>query len=141
MYGDVVSTTLKLGSTTVAYNTTIHAEATNILSQTAFDKGQRAIVGKMCITTGSTRGNWEESIEASLADSEKSIKYMRDLDPDRNLVHPCVQPRGGPYCPPELMEGLGRQREEYDAYVQGHMCETHSDIGTQTPLQLPILHN
>lgn len=54
-----------------------------------------------------------------MADSERSINYMKDLDIERRLVHPCVQPRGGPYCPPDLMAGLGKQREKHDAYVQG----------------------
>ncbi|TKA67061.1 hypothetical protein B0A55_10412 [Friedmanniomyces simplex] len=128
VYADVTKTTLSLGSTTVAYNSSIHADATNILADCALAAGQRAIVGKMCITVGSTQGNWEESAEVSLADSEKSVKYIRSIDPEGRLVHPCVQPRGGPYCPPELMRGLGEQCKEYGAYVQAHMCETQSDI-------------
>ncbi|KAK0789998.1 hypothetical protein LTS16_012534 [Friedmanniomyces endolithicus] len=90
VYADVTKTTLALGSTTVAYNSSIHAEATNILADCALKAGQRAIVGKMCITAGSTHGNWEESAEVSLADSEKSVKYIRSIDPeDRTLeLHP-----------------------------------------------------
>lgn len=108
----------------------MHADATNILAQTAFNKGQRAIVGKMCVTTGSTSGNWEDSIDASLEDSEKSLKYMINLDIERRLGYPCVQPRGGPYCPPELMAGLGEQRKNYDAYVQGEAHgHCHSSFG------------
>ncbi|KAK1816725.1 hypothetical protein LTR12_008871 [Friedmanniomyces endolithicus] len=128
VYADVTKTTLALGSTTVAYNSSIHAEATNILADYALKAGQRAIVGKMCITVGSTHGNWEESAEVSLADSEKSVKYIRSIDPEGRLVHPCVQPRGGPYCPPELMRALGEQCEKYRTYAQAHMCETQSDI-------------
>ncbi|KAF2169309.1 hypothetical protein M409DRAFT_65015 [Zasmidium cellare ATCC 36951] len=138
VYSDVVSTTLRLGSTTVAYNTTIHAEASNILAQTAFDKGQRAIVGKMCITMGSTHNNWEDSVDVSLAEDEKCLEFMRNLDSERRLVHPCVQPRGGPYCPPELMAGLGEHREKYDTYVQAHMCETQSDIDRTLALHTPF---
>lgn len=87
----------------------------------------------MCITIGSTRGNWEQSTDVSLADDEKSLKYMTNLDPERSLVHPCIQPRGGPYCPPDLMAGLGEHREKYDAYVQGEneyeFFECCSDFG------------
>lgn len=50
VYADVVKTTLRLGSTTVAYNSSIHTEATNILAETVSRAGQRAIVGKMCVT-------------------------------------------------------------------------------------------
>lgn len=147
MYADVVRTTLRLGSTTVAYNTTIHEEATRILAETALRAGQRAIVGKMCVTLGATHGNFEPSSESSVAASERSIKQIQAMDMDRHLIHPCVQPRGGPYCPPDLMTGLGQQVKAYKVYVQGrfasfsdrfprsrltfvgHMCETPSDIG------------
>ena len=124
----MAKTTLKLGSTTVAYNSTIHADATNILADACWKAGQRAVVGKMCITEGSTHGNWESSISASLADSEKAIEHIRALDPDSKRLYPCVQPRGGPYCPPALMKGLGQQSKTYDAHVQAHMCETPSDV-------------
>ncbi|KAK3065961.1 hypothetical protein LTR53_017848, partial [Teratosphaeriaceae sp. CCFEE 6253] len=132
VYADVTRTTLGLGSTTVAYNSSIHAEATNILADCALAAGQRAIVGKMCITVGSTHGNGEASTEVSLADSRKSVQHIRSVDPEGRLVHPCIQPRGGPYCPPELMRALGEQSRECGAYVQAHMCETHSDISEIT---------
>ena len=128
VYADVAKTTLQLGSTTVAYNSTIHAEATNILADSCFKAGQRAIIGKLCIVQGSTHHNWETSSDSSLESSEKSVKYIRELDPDGRLVHPCIQPRGGPYCPPELMHSLGDQCKEYSTYVQAHMCETQGDI-------------
>ena len=112
----------------MAYNSSIHAEATNILADSCFEAGQRAVIGKLCIVQGSTHGNWERSNEASLADSEKSIKYIRGLDPEHRLIHPCVQPRSGPYCPPELMKALGDQSKEHETCVQAHMCETEEDI-------------
>ena len=133
VYSDVVQTTLKLGSTTVAYNSTIHAEATNVLADMCLKYGQRAVIGKLCILVGSTRGNWEKSAEQSLADSDTSIQYMHHIDPKARLLHPCVQPRGGPYCPPDLMSGLGGLSQKYkeeDGHalrVQAHMCETTSD--------------
>jgi guanine deaminase len=133
VYSDVVQTTLKLGSTTVAYNSTIHAEATNALADMCLKYGQRAVIGKLCILVGSTRGNWEESSEQSLVDSERSIKYMHQIDPEARLLHPCVHPRSGRYCPPELMGGLGnlshkyKEDDKHALRVQAHMCETTSD--------------
>ncbi|QIX01504.1 hypothetical protein AMS68_007021 [Peltaster fructicola] len=128
VYQEVVKTTLLLGSTTVAYNSSMHAEATRILAELCVRAGQRAIVGKMCVTQGSTSGNWEDSVEASLRDSQASLNHMRQLDSAKRLLHPSVMPRGGPYCPPDLMEGLGRQSSDYLTHVQVHMCETASDI-------------
>ena len=124
----MAKTTLKLGSTTVAYNSSTHTEATNILADACLKAGQRAIIGKLSILIGSTHGNWEESADASLDGSEKSTKHIRNIDPDGKLIHACIQPRGGPYCPPELMKGLGDLSSKHDTYVQAHMCETHSDI-------------
>ena len=119
---------MKLGSTTVAYNSSKHAEATNILAKTCYNAGQRAIVGKMCVVLNSTAGNWETSNEESLVTSERSVKYIKELDPSRRLIHPCIMPRGGPYCDAELMHALGEQRKQYDAHVQLHMCEAESDV-------------
>lgn len=112
----------------MAYNTTLHADATNILADCCLEAGQRAIIGKMCVTQGSTHGNKEESVNGSLQDSLQCLEYMRSIDPNRRLIHPSVMPRGGPYCPPDLMEGLGKQSQDYLTYAQLHMCETQSDI-------------
>ena len=51
------------------------------------------------------------------------------LDPEGRLVHPCVMPRGGPYCDAEMMTVLGETHRSYGcSYVQLHMCEAESDI-------------
>ncbi|KAK5113273.1 hypothetical protein LTR62_003610 [Meristemomyces frigidus] len=138
VYSDAVRTTLRLGSTTVAYNTTMHVEATNILTDCVLAAGQRAIMGKMCVTVGSTSGNWESSTEESLKGSEACIEYVLSKDSEGRLVRPCVQPRGGPYCPPDLMKGLGEQYAKYKrVYVQAHMCETEDDIERTLALHPP----
>lgn len=121
---------LELGTTTVAYNSTTHYEATNILADTCKRYGQRAVIGKLCILTNSTHGNWESSAEQSLEDEKKSIQHILSIDPKGDLVLPCVQPRGGPYAPPKLMAGLGEQSQNKGGElirVQAHMCETLED--------------
>lgn len=131
VYSEMVQKELELGTTTCAYNSTIHYEATNILADMCTKYGQRAIIGKLCILLNSTSGNWENSVEQSLEDEKKSINYIRKIDPNGELVLPCVQPRGGPYCSPELMSGLGKisnTQPEQRIHVQGHMCETLNDI-------------
>lgn len=138
VYSEVVQKELDLGTTTVAYNSSIHYEATNILADMCVKYGQRAIVGKMCIVSDRAgRGNCESSIEQSLADEEKSVKYIQSLDPTGSLVLPCVQPRGGPWAPPTLMAGLGKLSSggEKKIHVQGHMCETADDIERMQKLQ------
>lgn len=81
VYSDVVRTTLGLGTTTVAYNTTIHVEATNILAKGCYSYGERAILGKMCITANSSDGNWEMSSEQSITDSDQVLRYINQLNP------------------------------------------------------------
>lgn len=135
VYSEMVQKELQLGTTTCAYNSTIHAEATNILANICKEYGQRAVVGKLSILVGSTHGNWEKSTEQGLADSQKSVDHIIKMsedsdDIDAEIVMPCIQPRGGPYCPPEYMAGLGRQSSGGDELirVQTHMCETTEDL-------------
>jgi guanine deaminase len=129
VYSELVQKELELGTTTCAYNSTIHHEATGILADMCLKYGQRAIIGKSSCTMNSTSKNWEESVEQSILDDENTIKYIESIDPDGKLVLPCVQPRGGPFCPPELMSGLGRncRRDPEPIRVQAHMSETIFD--------------
>lgn len=135
VYTELVQKELQLGTTTCAYNSTIHSDATNILADMCKALGQRAIIGKLSILVGSTHGNWEKSTEQGLADSQKSVDHIINMsnnadDIDADIVMPCIQPRGGPYCPPEYMAGLGKQSSGGDELirVQGHMCETTEDM-------------
>ncbi|KAL3419701.1 guanine deaminase [Phlyctema vagabunda] len=131
IYSELVQKELELGSTTVAYNSTIHHEATNVLADMCLKFGQRAIIGKLCIVGPASHHNYEPSVEQSLADEKRSIKYIQKVDPEGELVMPCVQPRGGPWAPPELMEGLRKLSHNSNGkkiHVQAHMCETVDDI-------------
>jgi guanine deaminase len=132
VYDEMVRKELDLGSTTVAYNSSTHVEATNVLADSCLKYGQRAVIGKLCILLNSTHGNWEGSVEESLEGERKCVEYIRSIDPEGKLLSPCVQPRGGPYLPPEGMKGLGEICREYGdgglLHVQAHMCETLEDI-------------
>ncbi|KAH8807563.1 hypothetical protein F5884DRAFT_899938 [Xylogone sp. PMI_703] len=131
VYSELVQKELELGTTTVAYNSTIHWEATNILADMCLKYGQRAIIGKLCIIGGASHGNFEASVEKSLEDEERSVQYIQKIDPSGEIVLPCIQPRGGPWAPPDLMEGLGKLSHNNGGpkiHVQAHMCETVDDI-------------
>ncbi|EXJ59898.1 hypothetical protein A1O7_04045 [Cladophialophora yegresii CBS 114405] len=139
VYREMVRKELDNGSTTVAYNSSIHREATNVLADTCLEFGQRAIIGKLCILVGSTHGNWEASATQSIADEAKVVAHIRRIDPTGKLVMPCIQPRAGSYVPPELMRGLGGIASEGEGHnegrmrVQAHMCET--------PLEVSDMHD
>jgi guanine deaminase len=131
VYSELVQKELELGSTTVAYNSSIHVEATNILADMCLKYGQRAIIGKLCIVGNTQSDNTEESTEKSLEAAQQSVDYIRTIDPRGTLLHPCIQPRGGPWAPPALMEGLGQlslNNGQENIHVQAHMCETLNDI-------------
>ncbi|KAH0842799.1 putative guanine deaminase [Fonsecaea pedrosoi] len=141
VYREMVQRELENGSTTVAYNSSIHPDATNVLADTCLEFGQRAVIGKLCILVGSTHGNWEASAAQSLADEAKVVRHIRQIDPAGELVMPCIQPRAGSYVPPELMAGLGElySRESNSGAnnpvrVQAHMCETPLEVANMHAL-------
>ncbi len=51
VYGHSVSSTLSCGTTTANYFATIHREASMELCRAAEERGQRALVGKVCMDT------------------------------------------------------------------------------------------
>ncbi|KAI1612687.1 hypothetical protein EDD36DRAFT_383933 [Exophiala viscosa] len=129
VYREMVAKELENGSTTVAYNSSIHPDATNVLADTCLEFGQRAVIGKLCILVGSTHGNWEKSTQQSIDDEKKVVEHIRKIDPEGKLVLPCIQPRAGSYVPPELMTGLGDLYRDSDPIrVQAHMCETPLEV-------------
>lgn len=132
VYEQMVKNLLGNGSTTVAYNSSIHWEATNALADKCKVFGQRAIIGKMCILQNSTHDNWESSVEQSLEDEQKVIDYIRKIDPDETLLSPCVQPRAGSHGSPALFQGLGKLRDAHSKklHVQAHMAETPTEYAS-----------
>ncbi|KAK4494367.1 hypothetical protein PRZ48_014665 [Zasmidium cellare] len=139
VYPAMVSNLLNNGTTTVAYNSSIHPDATNALAEICKAKGQRAIIGKLCIELGATHGNMEKSVEQSLSGEQKVIEHIiRNVDPKGELVHPCIQPRAGSYVSGSLMKGLGNlchnsTDEKVGLRIQAHMCET--------PLEVSNMHD
>ena len=143
VYSEMVQRELELGTTTCAYNSSIHYEATNVLADMCHKYGQRAVIGKLCILTNSTHGNWEASTEQSLEDEIKSVEHIQKIDPDGDFVLPCIQPRGGPYAPPKLMAGLGAQSQNNGGEllrVQAHMCETREDMSRMNKVHPSFQH-
>ena len=127
VYHSMVGKLLENGSTTVAYNSSIHAKATNVLVDMCRTQGQRSVVGKLVIERGSTHGNWEGREEG--VEGTKAVLSYCDEEGGR-LVNACVQPRAGSYVGPKLMSGLGELAKGMGANmrVQAHMCETPTEV-------------
>ena len=132
VYNEMVQKELENGSTTVAYNSSPHYQATNILADMCLKYGQRAIIGKLYIDKNATHGNVEVSTTQSLEDEEKAVAHIRKIDPEAKLLSPCIQPRSLGFDSPELVAGLGKmcypKTQSSPVHVQAHMCETVADF-------------
>jgi len=131
VYDSMVPKVLENGTTCVAYNSTIHVEATKILADTCLKYGQRAIIGKYCIDTDAPEYNIEHDTEMTLKGVSECVEYIRKIDPDAKLLYPCIEPRHGGSVSPPLMSGLGKlsqKGKDKPIHVQSHLGEAQSSI-------------
>lgn len=130
VYNRVVSRTLAHGTTTASYYATIHVEATNLLADIAFEKGQRAYIGRVCMDRPETCPDYyrDESTEASIANTKASIEYCKSLDPTSELLAHIITPRFAPSCLPETLTQLAALAKEEDLRVQTHISENLNEV-------------
>ena len=129
VYSNFVSRTLSHGTTTAAYYATIHVPATNLLADICLARGQRALVGRVCMNSDLSPDYYRDtSVSQSVADSRASIDYIRSIDPEGSIVRPVVTPRFAPSCTPEMLSAIGKLAKEEDAYIQTHISENKGEI-------------
>jgi guanine deaminase len=129
IYQNFVARTLSHGTTTCAYYATIHVPATNLLADICLRKGQRALVGRVCMNSDLSPEYYRDaSVEASVRDSQASIEYIRSIDPAGEIVRPIVTPRFAPSCTSECLGAIGKLAQEQDVYVQTHISENKGEI-------------
>lgn len=130
VYNRVVSRTIANGTTTASYYATIHLEATNLLADIAFDKGQRAYIGRVCMDQPETCPDYycDESTEQSIANTKASIAYCKGLDPTGDLLAHIITPRFAPSCHPETLSQLGALAKEEGMRVQTHISENLNEV-------------
>ncbi|EOA82749.1 hypothetical protein ACJQWK_04647 [Exserohilum turcicum] len=129
VYQNFVSRTLSHGTTTAAYYATIHVEATNTLAFICRERGQRALVGRVCMNSDLSPEYYrDKSVETSYADSKASIEYIRSLDPKGEIVKPIITPRFAPSCTPQCLSAMGQLAKETDAHIQTHISENKGEI-------------
>ncbi|EDU51416.1 SsnA Cytosine deaminase [Pyrenophora tritici-repentis] len=129
VYRNFVSRTLSHGTTTAAYFATIHVPATNTLADICLKRGQRALVGRVCMNSDLSPEYYrDESAEASYDKSKASIEYIRSIDPDGDIVKPIITPRFAPSCTKECLSNMGRLAQETGAHVQTHISENKGEI-------------
>jgi guanine deaminase len=129
IYQNFVSRTLSHGTTTCAYYATIHVPATNLLADICLRKGQRALVGRVCMNSDLSPEYYrDESVEAGVRDSKASIEYIRSIDPAGEIVRPIVTPRFAPSCTTECLDAVGKLARAEDVFVQTHISENKGEI-------------
>lgn len=128
IYNKVLDRTLGNGTTTASYYATVHVDATKVLADLALERGQRAFVGRVCMTQNTPEYYRDES-EASAQQADlEIIDYISKLDPTRELVSPILTPRFAPACTHESMAWMGRIMKERDLPCQTHLSENKKEI-------------
>lgn len=129
IYRNFVSRTLSHGTTTAAYYATIHVPATNLLADICLARGQRALVGRVCMNSDLSPEYYRDtSVSQSVADSKASIDYIRSIDPKGSIVRPVVTPRFAPSCTTDCLSEIGKLAKAEDAFIQTHISENKGEI-------------
>lgn len=129
MYSACVAGFLQQGITTAAYYGSHHDQATCILADVCFSKGQRALVGKCNMNRNAPEWYRDRSVADSLQGTRDLIKHIQKIDSDSKLIKPVLTPRFAISCEPELLAGLGRIAQEYpDLPIQTHFNEAKQEI-------------
>lgn len=129
VYSNFVSRTLSHGTTTCAYYGTIHVPSTNLLADICLARGQRALVGRVCMNTDLSPEYYRDvSVESAIADSKASIDYIRSIDPLGEIVQPIITPRFAPSCTTACLTALGQLAKDTNAHIQTHVSENKGEI-------------
>ncbi|KAF1920895.1 hypothetical protein BDU57DRAFT_28512 [Ampelomyces quisqualis] len=129
IYQNFVGRTLSHGTTTCAYYATIHVPATNLLADICLQRGQRALVGRVCMDSELSPEDYRDaSVSSSVADSVASIAYIRSIDEAGAIVRPIVTPRFAPSCTSECLRAMGAVAKRHQVFVQTHISENKSEV-------------
>ncbi|PGH23037.1 guanine deaminase [Polytolypa hystricis UAMH7299] len=132
VYNRVVRRTLAHGTTCAAYFATIHVPATNLLADICHTRGQRALIGRVCMDNPSTCPDHyiDSSPSSSLAATRATIAHITTLDPSHTLLKPIITPRFAPSCTPPLLSSLGALAAETSppTHIQTHISENTSEV-------------
>ncbi|KAK1937922.1 Guanine deaminase [Phytophthora citrophthora] len=124
-YSKLLDKMLSEGITTAQYFSTIHVEATKILTDLVLQRGQRALVGLVSMDRNAPETYKSSSVDKCLAEAEEFIQYA--LGKNDELVRPVITPRFVPTCSLELLKGLGALAKKYDVHVQSHIAESKDE--------------
>ncbi len=127
VYQDIVSTTLKNGTTTAVYFATVDRKSSILLAKVCGDLGQRGLVGKIAMDDESNCPEYciDSSARVAKQETESFIQEMLELKNQYiQKVYPVVTPRFVPSCTTECLIEMGKLAKKYDVHVQTHSSES-----------------
>ncbi|KAL4902731.1 hypothetical protein BDW74DRAFT_157465 [Aspergillus multicolor] len=135
-YNTVISRTLANGTTCASYYATIHVQSTNLLASLCHARGQRALIGRVCMDNPSFCPEYynDESAEDSITKTTETITHIHALDAgsieSERLVKPILTPRFAPTCSAEALTSLGDLAKAYSPplHIQTHISENLSEV-------------
>jgi len=132
IYESLVDCLLANGTTTAMYYATIHLAATQRLADICARRGQRALIGRVCMDDASQCPPYYCDSSADIAEAETRafIDYVRNMPGNSaGLISPVITPRFIPSCTDELLHRLGRLAQESGCHVQTHCSESDWEHG------------
>ncbi|GBG32380.1 Guanine deaminase [Hondaea fermentalgiana] len=129
VYERIVARTLRCGTTTAMYFGTLHNASSQVLADTCFRLGQRALVGKVSMDRNGQQGYQEADTKSALQDAENFVRNLKQSQAGKaGMALPVLTPRFIPTCTPELLRGLGDLARQYDCNVQSHISESLDEV-------------
>ncbi|KAK2783187.1 hypothetical protein FQN52_000401 [Onygenales sp. PD_12] len=132
VYNRIVSRTLSHGTTTAAYYATIHVPATNLLASICHRRGQRALIGRVCMDNPQTCPAYyiDESPTAALSATTACMQHIKALDPSASLIQPIITPRFAPSCTPATLRALAQLASSTvpPTAIQTHISENKGEV-------------
>lgn len=132
VYESLVDCLLANGTTTAMYYATIHLQATQRLADICLRRGQRALIGRVCMDDATQCPPTYRDTSAAVAETETRafIDYVRNMPGNTaGLINPVITPRFIPSCTDDLLHRLGRLAQESGCHVQTHCSESDWEHG------------
>uniref|UniRef100_T1JIQ3 Guanine deaminase n=1 Tax=Strigamia maritima TaxID=126957 RepID=T1JIQ3_STRMM len=124
VFSRVVRDTLNNGTTTAVYFSSLHIDASLLLSDVVEKYGQRAYIGKVSMDSNSPEF-YKEITQEAMQDAEIFIVKLQNKQ--NELINPIVTPRFAPVCTSQLLQFLGSLAKTYDTPVQSHLAENKDE--------------
>ena len=129
VWDDLVPSLLAMGTTTAAYFSSNHLEATTALARACARHGQRALVGRVAMDHPSGTPEWYRDTTASAGVDASAASIEAVAAVGSPLVEPIITPRFTPACTDALLKGLGELAAATGVRVQTHCAESDWHCG------------